>query len=232
MARPWPSAGQPQQLLVAVGEVVVLVVGDHLDRLAHLGVVAEVLVEHHHLVGGALFGDPAVGEVGDDVELGERLVAAQLVVRQADALPLQQRGVVGLPGDVGGRQAALAQQGVEDPAVLVLVGAVPGDLGRQLAHGGGHAARRSCRSPSRPGPHRWPRWSRTGGRSRRCRRSPGTGFGPRTSAPPPNGHTRKGKVKCGCSVRGNRSSGPYGRSGDIRPGGRRNPAHSSPRCAA
>ena len=66
---------EAQQFLVAVGEVVVLVVGDHPDGLADLGVVGEVLAQQHHLVGGALFGDPAVGEVGDDVLHGERLVA-------------------------------------------------------------------------------------------------------------------------------------------------------------
>jgi hypothetical protein len=54
-----PGGGEPQQLLVGVGEVVVLVVGDHAYGSADLGMVGEVPAQHQHLVGGALFGDPA-----------------------------------------------------------------------------------------------------------------------------------------------------------------------------
>ncbi len=133
--------GEAQQFLVAVGEVVVLVVADHVDRLAHLGVVTEVPDQHVHLVGGALFGDAAVREVDDDVLLGQGHLAAQLLVREADAAALQQHRVVGLGGYRDGGQAALAEQGVEDPAVLVLVGAVSGDLGREVAHAVRHQGR-------------------------------------------------------------------------------------------
>src|SRR5690606_33817827 len=123
------------QFLVAVGEVVVLVVGDHLDRPAQVGVVGEVLAQQLHLLGGALLGDPAVGEVGDDVLDGEGLVPLELVVGQADAAPFEEHGVVGLGRYGDGVQAALLHQGVEDAAVLVLVGAVAGDPGGHLAFG-------------------------------------------------------------------------------------------------
>ncbi len=135
------GVGEAQQFLVAVGEVVVLVVGDHLHRAAEVGVVGEVLAQQLHLLGGALFGDPAVGEVGDDVLDGERLVALELVVGQADAVAFQQHRVVGLRGHRDGLQTALLQQGVEDPAVLVLVGAVPGDLGCEVPLRVGHERR-------------------------------------------------------------------------------------------
>src|SRR5690606_35760751 len=127
------GAGQAQQFLVAVGEVVVLVVGDHAHRTAQFGVVGEVLAEPFHLLGRALLGDPAVGQVGDDVLHGERLVAPQPAVGQADPVLLQQHRVVGLGRYGDGVHAALAHQGVEDAAVFVLVGAVPGDLGGKNA---------------------------------------------------------------------------------------------------
>src|SRR5690606_14740646 len=75
----------------------------------------------------------AVGQVGDDVLHGERLVAPQPAVGQADPVLLQQHRVVGLGGYGDGVHAALAHQGVEDAAVFVLVGAVPGDLGGKNA---------------------------------------------------------------------------------------------------
>jgi hypothetical protein len=77
-------------------------------------------------------------QIGDDVLLGERPLLPQPGVRQADAGVLQPHGVVGVGGHVYRLQAALAQQRGEDAAVLVLVGAVPGDLGCQVALGRGH----------------------------------------------------------------------------------------------
>ncbi len=127
------GVGEAQQFLVAVGEVVVLVVGDHLDRAAEVGMVGEVLAQQLHLLRGALFGDPAVGEVGDDVRHGEPLLALELLVGEADAVLLQEHRVVGLVRDGDGLQTALLQQGVEDPPVLVLVGAMAGDLGGERA---------------------------------------------------------------------------------------------------
>lgn len=131
-----PLAREAQQFLVTVGEVVGLVVVDHVDGLAEFGMVPEVRDQHVHLVGGPLLGDPAVGEVDDDVPLGQRLVLAQLVVRETDAALFEQHRVVGVGRYRDGFEAALLQQGVEDPAVLLLVGAVPGDLGREVPHAG------------------------------------------------------------------------------------------------
>ncbi|CAM5639143.1 hypothetical protein SAURM35S_07657 [Streptomyces aurantiogriseus] len=113
--------------------MVVLVVGDHLHGAAEVGMVGEVLAEQFHLLGGALLGDPAVGEVRDDVLHGQRLVGLELVVGESDAALFQEHGVVGLGRDGDGFEAALLHQGVEDPPVLVLVGAVPGDLGGEGA---------------------------------------------------------------------------------------------------
>ncbi len=62
------------------------------------------------------------------------------VVGEADALPLQEHRVVGLGRDGDGGEAALLQQGPEDASVLVLVGAVPGDLRGQRASLGGTSA--------------------------------------------------------------------------------------------
>lgn len=140
--------GEAQEFLVAVRQVVVLVVGDHPDRAAQVGVVAEVLAQQSHLLGRALFGDAAVGEVGDDVALGERLLAPQLLVGESDAVLLQEHRVVGLLRDRDRRQAALPQQGVEDPPVLVLVGAVPRDLRREGALARGYECRDAAVLPA------------------------------------------------------------------------------------
>ncbi|KRD16212.1 hypothetical protein ASE41_24410 [Streptomyces sp. Root264] len=126
-------SGEAEQFLMAVGEVVVLVVRDHLHRAAEVGVVGEVPAQQFHLLGRALFGDPAVGEVGDDVLHAQRLVRGEPVVGEADAAALQEHRVVGLRRYGHGVQAAPAHQSVEDPPVLVLVGAVTGDPGGETA---------------------------------------------------------------------------------------------------
>ena len=97
--------------------------------------VAGALAQQLHLLGRALLGDPAVHQVNDDVALGQRAVPLQQAVRQPEATVLEQHRVVGAGGHGHGRQAALAQQGPEDPPVLVLVGAVPRDLRRQVPPG-------------------------------------------------------------------------------------------------
>ena len=124
----------------------------------------------------------------------------ELLVGEADAVPSPGASCSrSRAGPSTGFEAALLQQGVEDPAVLVLVGAVPGDLGGEVALARRARARRSGRSPSRPATPRWPRWSRRAGRTRRCRGSPGTGSWPRASLTPPAGlqHVRRERVKCG-----------------------------------
>ncbi len=70
---------------MTVGQVVVLVLGDHLEGTAQVRVVGEVLAEQLHLLGGALFGDPALCQIANDVPLRQRLVRAQLLVGEADA---------------------------------------------------------------------------------------------------------------------------------------------------
>jgi hypothetical protein len=93
-----PRRGEPQQLLVAVGQVVVLVVGDHPHRPGDVGAVTGVPAQRPHLLAGTLLGDPAVRQVGDDVGLGELFLAPQPGVRQPDAGGLQPHGVVGVRG--------------------------------------------------------------------------------------------------------------------------------------
>lgn len=78
------GTGRPEQLLVAGGEVVLLVAADHPERPAHLGVAAEVLDQHARPAGGPLLGHPAVREVDEDLVLGQRLVAAQRAVGEAE----------------------------------------------------------------------------------------------------------------------------------------------------
>lgn len=129
---------EAEQFLMAVREVVVLVVADHPDGLAQLRMVAEVLDQHVHLVGRTLFGDPAVGQIDHDVLLGQGLLTTELVMGEPNAVALQEHRVVGLRGHRHGFEPALVQERVEDPAVLVLVGAVSGDLGREIGHPVGH----------------------------------------------------------------------------------------------
>jgi hypothetical protein len=117
--------------------VVVFVVRNYLDGAAKVWVVGEVFAEQLHLLGGALFGDSAVGQVADDVPLRQWLVCTQLLAGEADALLLQKHHVVGVLGDWHRAEPALTHQGSEDPAVLVLVHTVPGDLGTQLPMGFG-----------------------------------------------------------------------------------------------
>ena len=136
-----PGRGQPQQLLVAVGQMVVLVMGDHPDRPADVGAVSGVPEQRPHLLAGALLGDPAVRQVGDDVGLGELFLAPQPGVRQTDAGGLQPHGVVRVGGHGHRLQAPLAQQRGEDAPVLVLIRAVPGDLRRQAGLRAGHQRR-------------------------------------------------------------------------------------------
>jgi hypothetical protein len=133
-----PGLGQPQQLLVAVSQVVVLVGRNHPDRAADVRPRAHVLPQCPHLLAGPLLGHPAVHQIGHDVLLGERPLLPQPGMRQADARALQPHRVIRVGGNVHRLQAALAQQRGEQTAVLVLVGAVPGDLGRQVALGRRH----------------------------------------------------------------------------------------------
>ena len=74
--------------------MIVLVIGDHPDCPGDVGAVPGVCAHRPHLLAGALLGDPAVGQVGDDVGLGELFLAPQPGVRQADACGLQAHGVV------------------------------------------------------------------------------------------------------------------------------------------
>jgi hypothetical protein len=110
--------------------MVVLVVRDHPDRGKQVLTVIGALAQQLHLLGRALLGDPAMRQVDDDVALGQRVVPLQQAVAQSEAMVLQQHRVVGIGGHGHWLKSALAQQGIEDPPVLVLVGAVPHDLRR------------------------------------------------------------------------------------------------------
>jgi len=85
-----------------------------------------------HLLRGTLLGNPAVREVGDDVAFGELGVASQLIVSQAEPEALQHHRVVGLGGHGHRLQSSFRQQRAEDAPVLILVGAMPRDLGRKV----------------------------------------------------------------------------------------------------
>jgi hypothetical protein len=130
-----PGCGQAQQLLVTIGEMVVLVIRDHSDRGSDVLVAASVFAQHAHLLRRTLLGDPAVRKVRDDVALSQLLVPRQLIVRQADPSTLEQHRVVGLGGDGHRFEAPLAQQRIENASVLVLVGTVPGNLSRHALIG-------------------------------------------------------------------------------------------------
>jgi len=121
--------------------MVVLVVGDHPDRPADVRAGAGVLAQRLHLLAGALLGDPAVCQVGDDIAFGQFPAATQPGMRQADAGVLQPHRVVRVRGHGHRLQAALAQQRGEDPAMLVLVGPVPCDLRCQITLRSGHQRR-------------------------------------------------------------------------------------------
>jgi hypothetical protein len=133
-----PGRGQPQQLLVAVGEMAVLVIGDHPDRPADIRAGAGVSPQRPHLLRRALLGDAAVRQVGDDVAFAQLLVAPQLAVRQPETQILQPHRVIGLGRHRHRIQAPPAQQRSEDAPVLILIGAMPGDLGRQVLARPGH----------------------------------------------------------------------------------------------
>ena len=75
--------------------MIVLVIGDHPDCPGDVGAVPGVCAQRPHLLlAGALLGDPAVGQVGDDVGLGELFLAPQPGERQADACGLQAHAAV------------------------------------------------------------------------------------------------------------------------------------------
>jgi hypothetical protein len=134
--RPVPSRAQPQKFLMAVREVVGLVVGDHRERARELGVLAEHLELQVDLLRRALLGYAAVHEVADDFLVAEQFVFAQPRVRQPDAPLFEQHAIVGIRRNPDRRQAALLQQGGEQPAMLALVLAVPANLGSEFAVAG------------------------------------------------------------------------------------------------
>lgn len=143
-----PGRGQPQQLLVAVGQVVVLVGRDHPYRPADVRPGARILPQCPHLLAGALLRHPAVRQIDDDVLLGERLLLPQAGVCETDASVLEPHRVIRIRGNVHQLQATLAQQRREDTAVFVLIGAMPGDLGCQVALGLGNQRRDPAVLPS------------------------------------------------------------------------------------
>jgi len=70
------AGGQLQQFLVTVGQVIVLVGGDHPHGPGDVRPVGGVFAQCLHLLTGALLGGPAVRQVGYDVAFGQFLAAA------------------------------------------------------------------------------------------------------------------------------------------------------------